>query len=155
MRIVHDTTPIGERHRIENAVAASESTAEITSIAFVVLAESGQIDGGTAGEHAELFEEWAVGISYPVGALRNYEGKLYKCLQAHTSQADWTPDVVPALWALAADPAEEWPEWQRVYGAHDAYPKGAKVSHQGKHWISDIDGNGFEPGVAMWTEAAE
>ena len=151
MRIVHDTTPIGERHRIENAVAASESTAEITSIAFVVLAEKGDIDGGTAGEHAELFEEWAVGIAYAVGALRNYEGKLYKCVQAHTSQADWTPDVVPALWALAADPAEEWPEWSQPIGAGDAYMAGDKVTYEGKHWISDVDNNVWAPGVYGWT----
>lgn len=151
MKIIRNSQPIGERHRIENTLAEASSTAAVTSIAFVVLAESGQIDGGTAGEHAELFEEWAVGISYPVGALRNYEGKLYKCVQAHTSQADWTPDVVPALWVLAADPAEEWPEWSQPIGAHDAYAQGDKVTHQGKHWVSDCDGNVWEPGVAMWT----
>ena len=155
MRIVHDSTPIGERHRIENAVAASESTAEITSIAFVVLAESGQIDETTATEHSEVFAPWEIGIAYAAGQLRAYDGKLYKCVQAHTSQADWTPDATPALWKLAGDPAEEWPEWSQPVGAHDAYGMGDKCSHNGKHWVSECDANVWEPGVAMWEEAAE
>jgi len=33
-----------------------------------------------------------------VGALVTYDGEGYTCRQAHTSQPDWTPDVVPALW---------------------------------------------------------
>ena len=40
-------------------------------------------------------------------------------------------------------------------GAHDAYSAGAKVSHGEKHWISDQDGNVWEPGVYGWTEAVE
>ena len=67
MRIVHDTTPIGERHRIENAVAASESTAEITSIAFVVLAEKGDIDEVTATEHSEIFGQKLYFLHCPNG----------------------------------------------------------------------------------------
>ena len=50
-------------------------------------------------------------------------------------------------------PAEEWPEWSQPLGAHDAYSKGAKVSHNGKHWISDLDANVWEPGQYGWTEA--
>jgi len=155
MRIVHDSTPIGERHRIENAVAASESTAEITSIAFVVLAESGQIDGITAGEHIEVFEEWKEGVHYLKDQLRTRDAKLYRCVQEHTSQIDWPPDVATALWSLASDPAEEWPEWSQPVGAHDAYGMGDKCSHNGKHWVSKCDANVWEPGVAMWEEAVE
>ena len=40
-------------------------------------------------------------------------------------------------------------------GAHDAYEQGAKVSHNGKHWISDVAANVWEPGVYGWTEAAD
>ena len=133
-------------------VTRVESTSAIT---FVALAESGGLDAVTASEHAELFAEWAYPIAYTVGQLRRYNGTLYKCVQAHTSQADWTPDTAASLWSVAADPAEEWPAWSQPVGAHDAYSKNAKVSHNGKHWTSSVDNNVWEPGVYGWTEATE
>lgn len=125
----------------------------VTDIAFVTLAESGAIDEVTATEHAAVFAPWAEGVKYVVGNLRSFGEKLYKCIQNHTSQADWTPDVTPALWVLAGDPAEEWPEWSQPVGAHDAYNKGDKCSHNEKRWISDVDGNVWEPSVYGWTES--
>lgn len=41
---------------------------------------------------------WAVGVAYNVGDQVTYNGHTYQCLQAHTSQATWTPDVTPSLW---------------------------------------------------------
>lgn len=67
---------------------------------FVEQAEAGNIDENTALQHKGLFGEWKVGATCPVGAMRQYEGTLYKCRQEHTSQADWTPDATPALWAV-------------------------------------------------------
>ena len=78
---------------------------------------------------------------------------MYKCVQAHTSQADWHPDVVPALWVEVPDPAIEWPEWKQPTGAQDAYNKGDEVTHNSAHWTSDIDANVYEPGVYGWTES--
>ena len=98
----------------------------------------------------ELFLNWEIGVAYVVGDRRKYKGLLYRCVQAHTSQADWTPDKTPALWVRTS--TEEWPEWIQPTGAHDAYNKGDKVSHNEKHWISDIDANVYEPGVYGWTE---
>ena len=97
-----------------------------------------------------LFEEWASGVAYAVGDRRQYNGLLYRCVQAHTSQADWTPPAVPALWVRTS--TEEWPEWVQPTGAHDAYNMGDKVSHIGKHWISMIDANVYEPSVYGWEE---
>jgi len=128
---------------------------EAGSIMFVTMAEGGQIDAATAAEHAELFAPWAYPINYKVGNIRRYGGALYKCVQDHTSQADWSPDTASSLWAITADPAEEWPAWSQPIGAHDAYSAGAKVSHQEKHWISDTDNNVWEPGTFGWTEAVE
>lgn len=82
-----------------------------------------------------------------------YNGKLYKCIQPHTTQADWTPDITPALWVIVS--LEEWPEWIQPTGAHDAYAKGAKVTHNSKKWTSDVDANTWEPGVYGWTEYVE
>ena len=59
-----------------------------------------------------------------------YGELLYKCLQSHTAQADWTPDAAVSRWVRIDDPAEEWPEWRQPQGAHDAYALGAKVSAQ-------------------------
>ena len=97
-----------------------------------------------------LFPDWETSKAYAVGDRVKYNELLYRCVQAHTSQADWTPDVVPALWVRTS--TEEWPEWIQPTGAHDAYNQGDKVSHNEKHWISDIDANVYEPGVYGWTE---
>ena len=43
-------------------------------------------------------EPWAAGVAYEVGDSVTYEGTVYTCIQAHTSQVGWEPNVVPALW---------------------------------------------------------
>ena len=101
----------------------------------------------------DLYPVWAVGISVAKDSRYQYEGKLYKCIQAHTTQADWTPDVTPALWVKVS--LDEWPEWIQPTGAHDAYAKGDKVTHSSKKWTSDVDANTWEPGVYGWTEVVE
>lgn len=47
-----------------------------------------------------LYPEWEVGVEYTARKKVQYKGKLYRCLSAHTSQADWAPDVVPSLWTV-------------------------------------------------------
>lgn len=132
------------------------TTAEAGSIVFVTMAEAGDIDNVTASEHPDLFSDWAYPVSYTTGQIRRYtDGKLYKCIQDHTSQADWTPDTAVSLWVNISDPADEWPEWSQPVGAHDAYDLGAKVSHNGKHWTSNVAANVWEPGVYGWTEVPE
>lgn len=106
------------------------------------------LDDEQAESVTDLFLLWASGIAYAVGDRRQYNGLLYRCVQAHTSQPDWTPPVVPALWMRIS--TEEWPEWVQPTGAHDAYNKGDKVSHNGKHWICTMDVNVYEPGVYGW-----
>lgn len=101
----------------------------------------------------ELFPRWVAGTIYAQDERISYEGTLYKCLQLHTSQADWTPDIAVSLWVRVY--IEEFPEWVQPTGATDAYELGAKVSHNSKHWISEIPANVYEPGVYGWTEAIE
>ena len=108
-----------------------------------------------ASAAAAIFPLWSGnGVSYAVGDRVQYETLLYKCLQSHTSQTDWTPTSAVSLWARIDDPAEEWPAWRQPTGAHDAYAMGAKVSHNDKHWISTADANVWEPGVYGWEEQA-
>ena len=108
------------------------------------------LDDATALTGVELFPAWATDTAYAVGDRVQYNSTLYKCIQAHTSQADWMPDATPALWVIVS--VEEWPEWIQPTGAHDAYDKDAKVSHNGKHWKSTMDANVYEPGVYGWEE---
>ena len=102
-------------------------------------------------EVVDLFRPWASGTAYSVGDRVGYGELLYRCVQAHTAQDDWTPDVTPALWTRVS--VDEWPEWVQPVGASDAYELGAKVSHNDKHWISTIPANVYEPGVYGWEEA--
>jgi hypothetical protein len=101
----------------------------------------------------ELFPEWESNKRYEVGDRYRYKMVLYRCVQAHTSQDDWTPDITPALWVVVS--LDEWPEWVQPTGAHDAYNTDDKVSHNGKHWISTVDANIWEPGVYGWREVTD
>lgn len=102
----------------------------------------------------ELYPAWQTGTAYTVDERIRYNSTLYRCVQAHTSQADWTPDATPALWTVVS--LDEWPEWVQPTGAQDAYAKGDKVSHNDKHWISEVDGNVWEPGIYgnLWSEVS-
>ena len=130
-------------------LSAQRDVAEIT---FVSLAERGDIDETTATEHMGVFSPWVYQKLYTVGKIVQDGGKLYKCVQEHTSLAVWEPANTPAVWTKNGAPTEEYPEWSQPLGAHDAYAQGAKVSHNDKKWISDIDNNVWEPGVYGWTE---
>lgn len=105
-------------------------------------------------ESVELFPAWAAGVAYTVDERIQYGGTLYRVVQAHTSQADWTPDKTPALFVVVS--LDEWPEFVQPTGAHDAYKKGDKITFEGKHYISLIDANVYSPTAypAGWQEQA-
>lgn len=117
---------------------------------FVVQVEDGNVNEVIASEYIDVFEEWSKSMSYSVGSIRRYEGNLYKCLQAHTSQSDWTPDVSSSLWKKIGDPTEEYPEWSQPIGASDAYQAGDKVSYNGNHYVSTVNNNVWAPNVYGW-----
>lgn len=102
----------------------------------------------------ELFPAWAADTNYELGVRVRYDGKLYKCVQAHTSQDQWTPDVTPALWVDVAEPGTI-PVWRQPTGVQDAYMTGDKVHYpdeQGPIFISTVDYNTWAPGVYGWDE---
>lgn len=111
---------------------------------------SATLDDETALTGVELFPAWVTGTAYATGDRVQYGGTLYKCVQAHTSQSDWTPDATPALWVAVS--LEEYPDWVQPTGAHDAYSAGDKVTHNGTRWTSTVDSNVWEPGVYGWEE---
>ena len=99
-----------------------------------------------------LFERWIAGVEYGAGKRVCYGDKLYKVLQTHTSQASWSPDVSPSLFAevLIPDPTVilDWVQPEST----NPYMIGDKVRHNDKVWISVIDNNVWEPGVYGWDE---
>lgn len=108
----------------------------------------------TAERMTRFYPEWETSHAYVIGYRVQYDGLLYKCLQAHTSQATWIPTDAPSLWArmLVPDP-EVIPEWEQPISTNP-YMRGDKVRHNGLVWVSDIDYNVFEPGVAGWSVVA-
>lgn len=102
----------------------------------------------------ELFDEWKPETAYTAQQRIRYEGKLYRCEQAHTSQASWTPDITPALWTEVAEPGEI-PVWKQPTGAQDAYMAGDKVYYPAKDddiYESTMDYNTYAPDVFGWSK---
>lgn len=92
-----------------------------------------------------LYPKWAPGIQVEVADLYQHNDFLYKVIQAHTTQAEWEPQNVPALWKSKA-PAAVIPEFVQPTGAHDAYNIGDRVLFtDGLVYESTIDGNVWSP----------
>ena len=106
------------------------------------------LDDETALTGVELFPAWVVGKAYAVSDRAQYNGTLYKCVQAHTSQADWMPSATPALWKTVS--VDEYPEWVQPTGAHDAYNIGDKVTYNGQHYVCTSNANVYAPDVYGW-----
>ena len=98
----------------------------------------------------EMFPRWKSQVIYNVGDRICYNRVLYKCVQGHTSQNDWKPDVTPALWTEIN--VDTWPEWKQPTGVQDAYMIDDKVSHNELRWISLVDNNVWEPVVYGWKQ---
>lgn len=101
-----------------------------------------------------LFERWAADEAYEVGKRLYYDGKLYKVLQAHTSQADWTPDTAVSLYVEVAPPGVI-PVWKQPTGSTDAYMIGDKVRYPDENgivYVSTVDNNTWQPSVYGWDE---
>ena len=91
-----------------------------------------------------IYPTWVPALSVSVGDLLAYQSTLYEVLQAHTTQADWTPNITPALFK-AKVPAGVIPDWVQPTGAHDAYQVGDKVTYNGQVYESLIDANVWSP----------
>lgn len=103
----------------------------------------------------EIFPHWKPGIAVQANERMYHEDKLYRVVQAHTTQEGWEPDKTPALFAEVAKPGEI-PVWKQPAGAHDAYMAGDKVHYpteDGPIYISTIDNNVWAPGVYGWKSA--
>ena len=93
---------------------------------------------------AELFEPWTDGEAVKVDFFRQFQGELYLCVQAHTTQSTWTPDATPALWTCKSLPGVI-SDWVQPTGATDAYSTGDQVQYDSQVWESKIDANTTVP----------
>lgn len=98
-----------------------------------------------------IFDEWEIGKAYRTGDYITY-GKnsvgdplLYKVVQDHTSQADWTPDITASLYDVIGLDDSGYPVWSQPTGAHDAYNAGDIVNYNGVLYKSLVDGNVYSP----------
>lgn len=107
-----------------------------------------------AMEIATVYPAWASGVSYAGNTMASYgtnevgDPQLYRCLQTHVSQPDWTPDVTPALWSPVGLAPDDVPIWSQPTGAADAYNTGDRVHYPGADgpiYCSLIDGNVWAP----------
>ena len=116
-----------------------------------------------AMEVVAIYDPWAAGKTYAAGDFVTYgengvgDPQLYKVAQAHTSQADWTPDVTASLYTAIGLDDSGYPVWAQPTGAHDAYNKGDIVNYNGVLYKCLIDGNTYSPDgyPAGWEVYAE
>ncbi len=118
--------------------------------------QSANLTDEKAMEVADLYPEWAAMKAYPENEIVKYgvnadgETQLYKVIQAHTSQADWTPDTAASLYKKIGFTDEGVSIWTQPLGATDAYMKGDVVSFENQLWKSTVDNNVWQPGVYGW-----
>ena len=95
------------------------------------------LSDGEAATVPELITAWAYPVAYAEGDRRSYGGKVYKCRQAHTSQADWTPDKTPALWAVI--------DAEHAGTQDDPIPASRGMEYEyGKYYLDSEDGKTYK-----------
>lgn len=102
------------------------------------------LDDPRALKIASAYPEWEPGEAVIVSDKRKRGELLYRCAQAHTTQADWTPETTPALWVKIAAEGTI-PDFIQPTGAHDAYQIGDKVNFNGNIYESLINANTYSP----------
>lgn len=91
------------------------------------------LSDGEAASVPELITAWAYPVDYAEGDRRSYGGKVHKCRRAHTSQADWTPDKTPALWAVI--------DAEHAGTQDDPIPAARGMEYEyGKYYLDSEDG---------------
>lgn len=122
-----------------------DETAITIAVKRMLASSVEELSDEEALEVAALYPTWIskIDMQVNVGERYWYDGKLYKVIQQHTVQSDWTPDTAVSLFVEVS--IEEWPEWVQPTGAQDAYMAGDKVTFEGEHYISLIDNNTWSP----------
>ncbi|WP_130811395.1 carbohydrate-binding protein [Olsenella sp. Marseille-P4559] len=142
-----------------------EEEAALRGILAIYKTQAPALSSDLAEIAPAIYQAWmGDGHAYASGERVSYDGTLYTCLQAHTSQADWSPTAAASLWARTLEagnadtPTSEVPEWVQP-DSTNPYAQGARVKHGGKVWESTVANNVWEPGAtgteALWREVTE
>lgn len=127
--------------------AANPQVVTFASIALPSMAAS--ITDEQAVAISTLWPEWSAGgVQYKVDDVVNHGGHLYRCEQAHTSQADWTPDAAASMWSQIDIAGDGVDVWTQPTGAHNAYNTGDRVHYPTADdpiYVSLINGNTWSP----------
>lgn len=143
---VIDLTP--EEIEIKRNQEAEFKNQEINTTLLKEIARTTVTDlENNVDKYLTIYDYYIVGRAYVIGEIIRYEDELYEVIQAHTSQYDWKPDILPALYKKVRLTLSPWVQPQ---GAHDAYNIGDRVTHNGNTWESTVNANVWEPGVFGW-----
>jgi hypothetical protein len=127
---------------------------EASTVASAQMTAQSQVAAGASPEQiaamAGLYPNWSGGgVAYEIDNVVRYMAMSARCVQSHTSQADWDPQSTPSLWTLYRPPGVALP-WVQPLGASDAYQIDELVTHQGQEWVCTLPDNVWEPGVTGW-----
>ena len=123
---------------------------------YIALAQSAPDELLSSGDYLSVFDPLCGdGGLIPARSVRRHEGNLYRANADCWDREDNWPSAAPTLWTQVTP--DEWQAWVQPTGAHDAYNTGDKVTHNGKQYTSQIDGNTTEPGTdeRWWSETKE
>lgn len=126
-----------------DALAQLEGAVAVAAVQAGPMVKSGELTDRELTALAPLFPAWAPGLAVAVGDLYSYGSDVVECLQAHTTQADWTPPATPALWRVhrGAGEVEPWTQPDST----NPYMRGDRVTFEGGTYSSTIDHNVWSP----------
>lgn len=152
--LVHEVAPPSEEEIAQQQERQRREQLQAATL-LLVRSSAATLSDGDALSVSLLFEEWTERGHYAKGDVLRYGDGIYRCLQGHDGQASWTPDQAHSLW-VRIRPEGEVSEWKQVVpGVDEPYKEGDKVTHNGKTWVSDVNGNVWEPGVYGWSEIGQ
>lgn len=150
-----------ERKVREHEKKRAEAQNELMSMVVERYLTSDELSEQQKEKFLHIFPLWQSGQEFEVGNKVVFDGNVYEVIQAHTSQSDWLPSEVPALYKVFyqrtaegddGDEVEVIPDWVQPTGSHDAYNIGDKVMFEGKAYQSVVDGNVWSPVAYGWKE---
>lgn len=120
-------TDLTEQARALRAkIDAADGTRQVLADAVIApQVKAGTLSDAEVAKRAALFPKWEPGLAVKVGDLLQWDGTIVEVVQAHTTQADWQPDKVPALFRVYRTP--EMTEWR----AGIAVKVGERFTYQG------------------------
>ena len=123
---------------------------------YITLAQNAPDELLSSGDYLSVFDSLCGdGSLIPARSVRRHDGQLYRANVDCWDRAENSPNTAPTLWTQIT--LEEWPDWVQPTGAHHANGVADQVTHNGKHYISQIDGNTTVPGSdeRWWNEPQE